>query len=338
VTLTFDGVEKLLGERLPDAARTRDRYDWWTNTATRSQARSWLTAGWIARPDVSRARVVFVRAGPAQERHAAEASVSKYDLLATFLGRQSRDQTEVQIGFRDIEKLGGTALPSSARTDRTWWANTGSYTHARRWLKAGWRVASVDLEREVVRFERRTSVDRTRRGFNSAIRRFMHGLPADQKQLALSFDELASFLGCGLSNFMRTRQEGWANTATAPWLPEGWRVEKLWLKNRIVVFRRMGAEPPHERIQAAVQRLLADGEVLSVDPVELVNWMKFCSRYGLYFHGQVLYDQLHHFVDSLDEQTRIEADEYYGNCRRGLNRFRDARPIAGPKTAGDQEA
>ena len=153
----------------------------------------------------------------------------------------------------------------------------------------------------------------------------MHELPADQKQLALTFDELAALLGCGLSHFTRTRQEGWANTGTAPWLVAGWKVEKLWLKNRIVVFRRAGTEPPHERIQDAVQRLLDGDEMSCVDPCQVADWIKFCSRHRLYFHGKVLYDRMNQLVGSLDEHVRVEVEQDYRNCCRELNRYREAR-------------
>jgi hypothetical protein len=72
----------------------------------------------------------------------------KYDPLREFL--LARGGT-VELSFRDIDDLVG-GLPSSARNDRPWWANTAGRPQAKAWLGAGKKVDVVDLLGERVRF------------------------------------------------------------------------------------------------------------------------------------------------------------------------------------------
>ena len=60
------------------------------------------------------------------------------------------------LSFEDIEAIIGNALPKSATKHRAFWANDneGYHSHARSWMGAGYRVAYVDREGKVVRFER----------------------------------------------------------------------------------------------------------------------------------------------------------------------------------------
>jgi hypothetical protein len=59
----------------------------------------------------------------------------------------------VELSFDNIEGIVGS-LPASARNHRAWWANDATHVQARAWLDAGRRVASVELGRGRVRFER----------------------------------------------------------------------------------------------------------------------------------------------------------------------------------------
>ena len=57
------------------------------------------------------------------------------------------------LTFREIEACLGRPLPSSASARRDWWNNHHGHAYAYHgWLAAGWRVASVDLERQLVTF------------------------------------------------------------------------------------------------------------------------------------------------------------------------------------------
>jgi len=60
------------------------------------------------------------------------------------------------LSFEDIEAIIGKELPQSAVKHRAFWANDneGYHSHARAWMGAGYRVAYVDRECKVVRFER----------------------------------------------------------------------------------------------------------------------------------------------------------------------------------------
>lgn len=79
--------------------------------------------------------------------------MASYWRLAEFLKGQTADR--VRMTFEELEAVLGRALPASARRHRAWWGNSAvGHSHARAWLEAGWRVASVDLVREVVVFAR----------------------------------------------------------------------------------------------------------------------------------------------------------------------------------------
>lgn len=60
------------------------------------------------------------------------------------------------LSFEDIEAIIGAGLPKSAVVHRSFWANDNQdyHSHARSWMRAGYRVAYVDREDKVVRFER----------------------------------------------------------------------------------------------------------------------------------------------------------------------------------------
>ncbi len=78
----------------------------------------------------------------------------KYAPLQSHLERRA-GRPEL-LSFEDIEQIIGAGLPKSAEVHRAFWANDneGHHTHARAWMGAGYRVAWVDREGRVVRFER----------------------------------------------------------------------------------------------------------------------------------------------------------------------------------------
>ena len=78
----------------------------------------------------------------------------KYAALQTHLVR--RNGRPEMLTFEDIEEIIGKALPQSAHKHRSFWANDneGYHSHARSWMGAGYRVAYVDRDERVVRFER----------------------------------------------------------------------------------------------------------------------------------------------------------------------------------------
>jgi hypothetical protein len=78
----------------------------------------------------------------------------KYEALLAHLNR--RNGRAEMLSFEDIENIIGKPLPVSAVKHRSFWANDNQdhHSHARAWMKAGYRVAYVDREEKVVRFER----------------------------------------------------------------------------------------------------------------------------------------------------------------------------------------
>ena len=59
------------------------------------------------------------------------------------------------LTFREVEALLGRPLPPSARARRDWWTNHHGHAQAHYgWRAAGWRIVSVDLERQLVTFRK----------------------------------------------------------------------------------------------------------------------------------------------------------------------------------------
>jgi hypothetical protein len=80
--------------------------------------------------------------------------MGKYEPLRSHLSR--RAGRPEMLSFEEIEEILGRALPQSAIKHRAFWANDNQdhHSHARAWMHAGYRVAYVDREQKVVRFER----------------------------------------------------------------------------------------------------------------------------------------------------------------------------------------
>ncbi|ULO23557.1 hypothetical protein [Methylocystis sp. SB2] len=79
--------------------------------------------------------------------------MSKYAPLTAYLREQP--YREVRLRFRDLEKILGFPLPSSACQHRAWWSNNGSNNvMTKAWLSAGYRTRDVDMESERLTFER----------------------------------------------------------------------------------------------------------------------------------------------------------------------------------------
>jgi len=78
----------------------------------------------------------------------------KYAALHSHLNK--RNGRPEMLTFEDIEHIIGKPLPRSAHKHRSFWANDNQdhHSHARAWMRAGYRVAYVDREQKVIRFER----------------------------------------------------------------------------------------------------------------------------------------------------------------------------------------
>ncbi|MFC8502481.1 hypothetical protein ACFUC1_08980 [Pedococcus sp. NPDC057267] len=76
--------------------------------------------------------------------------MGKYDGLRDRLA--SSDELQLRLTFETVDALVG-GLPPSARSLRTWWANS-SHSQALAWRSAGWHVQTVDLAGRNVTFAR----------------------------------------------------------------------------------------------------------------------------------------------------------------------------------------
>ena len=82
-------------------------------------------------------------------------SESRYAPLAIWLENQPPQKNLVKPSFSKIEEIIGGSLPDSAYNHRAWWANdTVSHVQSEQWLDVGWRVSSINMSSQVVRFTR----------------------------------------------------------------------------------------------------------------------------------------------------------------------------------------
>lgn len=267
--------------------------------------------------------------------------MAKYQPLSVFLFPLAK--REVCLTFAEIEEQLGSALPTTARKDRPWWANTLASNHASSWLIAGWKVSKVDLSGESVTFVRddrvkellkkheagqplgEVAVTRSPRRYE-LLRDLLQRIPPDQIQSALTFDEIATALGGKLPRTAFHDRPWWANTKRSPqgsaWLSAGWRLDSVYLRAQIAVFRRR-LEDPLRIIPRLVNDLL-DGKSHSGRPSaeRLAAWIGFCRRVGWYFEGTVLFERIGLDEDALSEADRVRVEEDYSVCKRELGRSR----------------
>jgi hypothetical protein len=79
--------------------------------------------------------------------------MSKYEALPQFLARV--EHATYRMSFGEMEKILGFKLPKSAYEHEAWWSNNDTgHSHARAWLKSGWRTEAIDLAGRKVTFRR----------------------------------------------------------------------------------------------------------------------------------------------------------------------------------------
>ena len=80
----------------------------------------------------------------------------KYTPLEHYLRDLPAAQREIMLRFEQIEKILNDKLPSSAYEDRRWWDHEteGNHVNKRAWSNAGWKVASLDVNKKWVTFVR----------------------------------------------------------------------------------------------------------------------------------------------------------------------------------------
>ena len=82
--------------------------------------------------------------------------MGKYEPLESFLS--ALETQRWRADFAEIEAVLGFPLPKSAYAYPAWWSNdeTG-HSHARAWLRAGWRTEDVDVAARKVTLVREVS-------------------------------------------------------------------------------------------------------------------------------------------------------------------------------------
>ena len=80
----------------------------------------------------------------------------KYTLLENYLRNLPESQREVTLRFEEIEGILNAKLPSSAYEDRRWWDHEteGNHVNKRAWTNAGWKIASLDVNKKRVKLIR----------------------------------------------------------------------------------------------------------------------------------------------------------------------------------------
>jgi len=230
--------------------------------------------------------------------------------------------------FSRVEELLGDSLPNSAKTDRTWWANTYRSNHASHWLKTGWIVGGVDFGQELVRFIRPDDSTRKSKASYGKLRVFLESVPISQGQLALTFAEMSDIIGHSLPKSALRDPTWWANTRQSSpqgsaWFSAGWAVEKAFLKAQIVVFRRIGTDPVRA-IPRFVDSLLQNTSGFRRPSNRvLCEWIRFCRRVGWCFQATVLFERGGLSIDSLSETERAEVEEDYSVSKRTLMLYKN---------------
>lgn len=103
---------------------------------------------------------------------------SKYAALAIWLLEQPQDRESFETTFATIEDIIGGKLPDSAYKHRAWWANDSvGHVQSREWLDVGWRVASVNMTTQTVRFTRIQNRQKAYIDFFSALDKELHDHP-----------------------------------------------------------------------------------------------------------------------------------------------------------------
>ena len=80
----------------------------------------------------------------------------KYTPLENYLRDLPESQSEVSLGFQQIESILNAKLPPSAYEDRRWWDHEteGNHLNKRAWANAGWKIASLDVPKKRVKLIR----------------------------------------------------------------------------------------------------------------------------------------------------------------------------------------
>lgn len=279
--------------------------------------------------------------------------MAKYDSLSAYLGDLPTSRREVTLSFTELERVLGVPLPPTARVDRPWWANTTVSNHGKRWLRAGWKVGSIDLKHQYVVFIRISTdpLARSReigapgarpprivQGGYQNLTTFLSGLPPGQRQIALYFAEIGAIIGQELPTVAFRDRPWWANTKGSPqgqgWLAATWEIQTIYLEAQIAVLRRVGENTVRaipEYVRAVLNR---SSRVRHPSAHTLCRWIRFCRSVGWFFEGCVLFERTALTLDFLDELERAEVEEDYAVCKRELNRYKMSEVLRSGQLSG----
>lgn len=98
-----------------------------------------------------RVAVLENKSGLIQENESTKGS-KKYRYLSEYLSNSN--SKSVTLSFSEIENILQFKLPESARNHRPFWANTTTHSVALSWLSVGYETTSVNMEQEMVSFEK----------------------------------------------------------------------------------------------------------------------------------------------------------------------------------------
>ena len=80
----------------------------------------------------------------------------KYIPLENYLRGLPATQKEVALSFEQIERILKFELPSSAYEDERWWLREkeGNHVNLRAWIRAGWKIKNVEVNKKLARLVR----------------------------------------------------------------------------------------------------------------------------------------------------------------------------------------
>ena len=166
----------------------------------------------------------------------------KYRLLSDFLA--SSGKNEIILNFSQIEEILQEKLPPSARQHRANWSNTQTIALSKSWYNVGYRTVEVDMEREIVKFERANSAKEGSLTMSKYEPLGKHLEKIGKQRISLNFCEIESVLCFGLTDTLRKHPAAWYGTAEKSpthvwkkvWHAYGYEVEKVNLERENVVF------------------------------------------------------------------------------------------------------
>lgn len=168
----------------------------------------------------------------------------KYIRLTNYL--KTSNENCVDLSFSEIESILGFPLNASARKHRAQWSNTTTISFPCSWIKAGYKVAAVDIANEEVEFIKDHSKQENSYYPNTGdkyykLNNYLKG--SNQSYIRLSFKEIEDILGFELSESARMYQAFWSNTRShsiaCAWLDAGYKNINTSLTQEYVEFRKL---------------------------------------------------------------------------------------------------